>query len=77
MPCLHPPPPPPQFCSTFVVKLLNLVLQLSQEKVICEDNAYAKIWEENKVYYGRFANGKLKQNKAAVTLVTASNLPQS
>ena len=48
MPCLHPPPPQ-QFCSTFVVKLLNLVLQLSQEKVICEDNAYAKNWEESKV----------------------------
>ena len=48
MPCLHPPPPP-TICSTFVVKLLNLALQLSQEKVICEDDAYAKIWEENKV----------------------------
>lgn len=28
-----------------------------------EDNASAKIWEVNKVCYGRCANGKLKQNR--------------
>ena len=55
-PSLPPPhPPPPKFCVAFVVNSLGYYSRPKKT----EDTAHAKFWEENKVYYGRCASGKL------------------
>ena len=51
----HPTPPPPKFCVAFVVNSLGYYSRPKKT----EDTAHAKFWEENKVYYGRCASGKL------------------
>ena len=49
------PTPPPKFCVAFVVNSLGYYSRPKKT----EDTAHAKFWEENKVYYGRCASGKL------------------
>ena len=63
-PCLPPPPPLPTPLQIFCV---NIVFNFSWNDCNTQEKLKAKVMQNfkgpNKVYYGRYAYGELKQNK--------------